>query len=105
MSARDRVTLTPAHEQQIGSEWSGAVTAGIRYDFHTVRCAVTPLERGGAIVNSHVTADSVRVALGMIGGKESSHFYLGRRLPTISLNRFPVKNATFAGRSASRRIR
>src|SRR2546430_3330370 len=104
MPAGDRISVAPANEQEVSSEWPILLAAAVAYNLDTVGCSVAPLERGRPIVDGHVTADGVRVTFGMIGRNESAHLQR-RRLPTISLKTFPVRNATFAGRSARRRIR
>ena len=61
------------------------------------------LERRGARVNGRIPADRVRVAARMIRGLEAArHRYRPRN---ISFTTFPVMKATFAGRSANRRMR
>src|SRR6478672_4831056 len=104
MSARNRITVTPAHEQQIRAEWFSFVSTLVGYDLDGVGRAVASLESGRTIVHRHVPADGVGVSLGVIGGYESAHRQRPR-LPSSSLNTLPVRNATLAGLSARRRIR
>lgn len=72
-------------------------------DLDAVRESVRPFERRRAIMDSHVAAYRVRVPFGMIGRTElAGHQFLR---PTISRKTLPVMKATFAGRSASQRMR
>src|SRR5687767_13101480 len=104
MTAGDRITFSPAHEQQVRAEGILLLIADVGDDLDAVGGAIAPFERSGAVVDGHVPADCIRVALRMVGWDESAHA-LYRRRPTSSLKTFPVRNATLAGRSASRRIR
>src|SRR5258705_939129 len=104
MSAGDGISLAPAHEKKVRPDGSGLVVGHVGDDLDAVGRAVAPFERRGSIVHGHVPADRVWIALRMIIGEESAHACY-RRLPTISLKTLPVRNATLAGRSASRRMR
>src|SRR5260221_9089741 len=98
MPARDGIALAPADEQQIGGKGSLLLSAGVTHDLYAVGSAIASFERGWAIVHRHVPTDRIRVALRMVGGKESAHRQRSRRLPTISPNTFPVGKATVGRR-------
>src|SRR5215210_5953831 len=100
MSARHGIALAPTNEKQISRERPIWFTGSVGDDFDTVGGTVAAFECGGTRVHRHVPANSVGIALGMIGGVEVSHAQ-ARRRPTISFSTLPVMKATLAGRSAS----
>src|SRR5450759_291341 len=102
---RLRTDPRPLHEQEERVPRLSLVVVGVlSEDLDAVGKAVRSFERRRAVVPGHITAAGVRVPFGVIRRTElAGHQFF--RLPTISRITLPVMNATFAGRSASRRIR
>src|SRR6266566_1633338 len=63
MSARHRIALTPAHEQQVCAKWTVLLIAHVGDDLDAVRSTVAALEGGRPVVHGHVPAKGIGVAL------------------------------------------
>src|SRR5947207_12925519 len=100
MSAGYRVTFAPANEQNVRGECILSRNARVGDDFDAVRGSIAPFERRWTIMHGDISAECVGVALRVICGKELSHQPpRARRALISSFTTFPVRNATFAGRS------
>src|SRR5262245_51754369 len=104
---RLRAKPRPFDKEEVSTPSSRGLARLFRHDLHAVREPVASLERGRPVVDSHVAADRRLIALGVIGRPvprmgTTHHRFLR---PTISRMTFPVMKATFAGRSARRRMR
>src|SRR6187551_3670859 len=73
MATRYGIAVAPANEQQVRREWVVLVSAFVGYDFDAIGCAIAALERRGSVVDCHVPADRVGIALRVIGRYESAH--------------------------------
>ena len=62
VAGRDRIALTPSHEQQISGKRLGFVMRFIGDNFHAVRRSVRSLECSRPGVHRHVSANGVGVA-------------------------------------------
>src|SRR2546423_4685604 len=106
MPAGYRVALAPPNEQDVRGERLISWNARVGDNLNAVRSSIAPFERGRPVVHRDVAAERVGVALRVVCWKELSHQPCrARRALIISFNTFPVRNATLAGRSASRRMR
>ena len=104
------VMLAPANEKQVSGERMTGVARLVANDLNAVRGAVTPFECGRAAVSSPVTPKGIGIAFAEIRLEKLSQLNQctrTRRLRPLTASRktLPVRNATFAGRSASLRIR